>query len=163
MTPRKASILVLSVYILGAAYLLAQSPSPISIGGKLPNLMLEPTPTPSPHIPMEFFGVGPEMFQNRGIAWAKAIGAFIGECISQFGISLVAIFALIKLIRTSGVVDEVQKMKERQDRQGDRLDKVALAVPAVTNGGVTIPNADVKIQPKPEVDSTAKPSEPAQP
>lgn len=83
----------------------------------------DPSETPAvdrPHAPMEFFGIGPELFQDRGVAWAKAIGTVLGEGISQFGILVLALLLLKKNITN-------QELKERIDRTDNRATAALLA------------------------------------
>lgn len=92
---------------------------------------------------MEVFGVGPEMFSDRGVAWAKAIGTVMGEMVSQFGIvALAAIMlyqnlaskAAIKTVKddAKAAIDTVKEdVTARLDKQREAITTVAMAVPSV--------------------------------
>jgi hypothetical protein len=126
--------LSLGFLLLGAALLYAAADSGLST--------LTYQPSTSSHAPMEVFGIGPEMFQDRMIAWTKAFSEWLKTLIGELGVILLAVYALKKTLSTQG------EMKERLDRQGERIDAVALAVPAATVGApVKIEKANVEIEP----------------
>lgn len=85
----------------------------------------EPSPTPAGHAPMELFGMGPEMFSNRGLAWVKAISEILTALIGTVGVVGLAALAVVQNLRKQAISPEV---KERIDRIGQRVDNVALAV-----------------------------------
>ena len=61
------------------------------------------------HGAMEVFGVGPEMFSDRGVAWCKAIGAVMGEAVSQFGIVALAAIMLYQNLASKAAIRTVKK------------------------------------------------------
>jgi len=77
--------------------------------------------------------VTPEQFGVDAKAWIEVGSALLYLLIEKVGILIIAAFGLIKTFRTQDVElrQDLQAVKERQDRQGDRLDQVALAVPPV--------------------------------
>lgn len=89
---------------------------------------LEPSPTATPagHAPMELFGMGPEMVSNRGLAWVKAISEILTALISTIGVLGLAALAVVQNLRKQAINPEVAA---RLDRQGARIDQVALAIP----------------------------------
>lgn len=111
--------------------------------------------TPKEHAPLELFGIGPEMFQNRMVIWIKGLGEISRTLISELGLVALAGIGLWKTLKqaTSDAHREAKdaEMKERLDRQGERLDKVALSVPVPPGGldePITVENANVQIQPE---------------
>lgn len=84
-------------------------------------------PTDKPHGAMEVFGVGPEMFADRGIAWVKAICAVLSEVVTSAGILALAIILLIKNIRNQELQARVDRVDERVQANTQEITKVALA------------------------------------
>jgi hypothetical protein len=94
---------------------------------------------------LTFIAITAEEFATQGDAWVKAIAGLLNSVIGQVGILGLAAIGVWKSL--SGKAD----LKERLDRQGERIDNIALAVPATTNGnGVKIDNAAVEIRPETE-------------
>lgn len=85
-----------------------------------------------PH--MEVWGMGPELWSDRAKAWVEAIALVLDILVSKVGVLGLAIIAVWQNLRAKA------EIKERLDRQGERIDQVALAVPPVgmsaTNGPV---------------------------
>ena len=133
MTTRKW-ILIGTLFVLGA-------------GGALLCAAAAGLPAERPHAPMEFLGVGPEMFSDRGVAWVKSLSSVIKELITELGVLGLALIAVIQNLRAKA------EIKDRLDRQGERIDRVALATaPGATTtpeGDVTIKQASVQIQTEP--------------
>lgn len=88
--------------------------------------------TSRPHAPMEILGVGPEMFQDRGIAWIKACAAVLNELIASVGIIAVAIILMVKNVRNTDLKDRLDRVGERTDKNSEQIASVALAVPVAT-------------------------------
>lgn len=86
----------------------------------------------TPHAPLELFGIGPEMLADRGKAWVEAIAVVLETLIAKIGVLILAALAVRKTILSNAEV------KERLDRQGERLDQVALAVPPAMTSTVKI-------------------------
>lgn len=83
-----------------------------------------------------------DQFAQQGDAWVKAIAGVLNSLIGQVGILGLAAIGVYKSL--SGKAE----LKERMDRQGERIDSIALAVPAAVNGnGMKIQNAEVEIKP----------------
>lgn len=81
----------------------------------------------SGHAPMEFLGMGPEMFADRSSAWIEALGVVSEKAIAKLGVIVLAALALRKTILSNA------EIKDRLDRQADRINDVAIAAaPAVT-------------------------------
>lgn len=97
-------------------------------------LLAQDATVPKSHAPMEFLGMGPEMFQDRSVAWIKAFGEVCEQAISKLGIIALAILAVWKNIITNA------EIKGRLDRQGERIDKVAISVPSSTPSHVVVDN-----------------------
>ncbi len=120
---------------------------------------------PTEHGAMEAFGIGPEMFCDRGVAWMKAIGTVMSEAVSQFGIVALAIIMLwqnlsakaaIKTVKddAKAAIDTVKEdVTARLDSQRKAITQVAMAVPAVAQ---TITD-DTK---KPDIDRLVQSDEP---
>lgn len=76
----------------------------------------------------EINGVGPELFADRAKAWVEALAVVLDILIAKIGVLGLAIIAVWQNLRKSAIPQEV---KERLDRQADRIDKVALSVPTI--------------------------------
>lgn len=76
----------------------------------------------------EINGVGPELFADRAKAWVEAFAVVFDILIAKIGVLGLAIIAVWQNLRKSAIPQEV---KERLDRQADRIDKVALSVPTI--------------------------------
>lgn len=88
------------------------------------------TPTPIGHAPMEVFGIGPEMFGNRITVWTKVISDWLNQVVSTIGVLGLALIAVYQNLRKQAINPEIAA---RLDRQGERIDNVALAVsPPIT-------------------------------
>lgn len=87
-------------------------------------LLAQDATVPKPHAPMELLGMGPEMFSDRASAWCEAIGKVLELAIAKLGIIALAILAVWKNIITNA------EIKGRLDRQAQRIDQVAIAVPS---------------------------------
>ncbi len=120
---------------------------------------------PTEHGAMEAFGIGPEMFCDRGVAWMKAIGTVMSEAVSQFGIVALAAIMLYQNLASKAAIKTVKEdakaaidtVKEdvtaRLDSQRKAITQVAMAVPAVAQ---TITD-DTK---KPDIDRLVQSDEP---
>lgn len=86
----------------------------------------------APHAPFELFGIGPEMFADRGKAWVEALAIVLETMIAKIGVLILAALAVRKTILSNN------EFKQRLDRQGKRLDQVALAVPPAVTSTVRI-------------------------
>ncbi len=85
-----------------------------------------------------------EQFAKSGKAWVEAMSAVLNSLIAQFGILAAAALGVWKSISTkaelTGKIQEAkQEISERLDRQGQRIDTVALAVPNVNGTPITEP------------------------
>lgn len=84
-----------------------------------------------PH--MEIWGMGPELWADRAKAWVEAIALVLDILVAKVGVLGLAIIAVWQNLRAKA------EIKERLDRQGERIDQVALAVPPIgapaANGG----------------------------
>jgi hypothetical protein len=90
--------------------------------------------------------VTPEQFAVETKAWIEAGATVLDLLIVKIGILAIAFYGLLKVFRTqdAALKSEIQAMKERQDRQGNRIDQVALAVPpiGVPDNGNTQPDQE---------------------
>lgn len=84
-------------------------------------LLASPVVDPSAHAPMEFLGMGPEMFADRSSAWIEALGVVCEKAIAKLGVIVLAALALRKTILSNA------EIKDRLDRQADRINDVAIA------------------------------------
>lgn len=72
--------------------------------------------------------LAPDSFMIEGKAWVEAIAAVLDVLIAKLGVLALAIFALRKTILTNAHIDEkTDKLEARINRQGDRINEVALA------------------------------------
>lgn len=99
-------------------------------------LLLAAAPDPAvarPHAPMEFLGVGPEMFQDRGVAWVRAFSEVVKAAISELGVIIAAVLLLLQNVRTSRTIKETKDhIDQRLDTQARRINDVALAAAPAT-------------------------------
>lgn len=80
-----------------------------------------------PHGAMELFGIGPELMENRGLAWVHCIAKIVKEAVIEIG----AIVLLIYLTKQN--IDQrkqITDVKNRLDNQGQRIHDVAIAAGA---------------------------------
>lgn len=124
MTTRRMICLVLFM-ALGSSIALLFGAEPVA------------TDVQKPHAPLELFGVGPEMFQDRGSAWVEAIGTVAEKAIVKLGVIAVAILLAIQNVKQRTTI------KDRLDRQREDINHVAAAA------GVTPPSqvASPPVQP----------------
>lgn len=84
---------------------------------------------------MIHLAITPEQFAGETKLWIEAGSAILDLLIVKIGILAIAVYGLLKIFRTqdaelrAALKTEIQGVKERQDRQGDLIDQVALAVP----------------------------------
>lgn len=77
---------------------------------------------------MEFFGMGPELFADRGIQWVKALSGIIKEAIGELGIIALAFYALQKNLKGQQQIQTVKDdITARLDSQAKRITDVAIA------------------------------------
>lgn len=89
-----------------------------------------PSTTPQPHGAMELFGMGPELWGNRIMAWTKVISDWLTQVVATIGVLGLALIAVYQNLRKQAINPEIAA---RLDRQGERIDNVALAVsPPIT-------------------------------
>lgn len=85
------------------------------------------------HNPMEFLGMGPEMFQDRASAWVEATGNVAEKIIAKLGILAAAIILAVKNINAQRAKkeqdDRIDRVDARVAQNADRIHEVALAVP----------------------------------
>jgi hypothetical protein len=86
-----------------------------------------------PH--MEIFGMGPELWADRAKAWVEAIALVLDVLVAKVGVLGLAIIAVWQNFKAKAAIRET---KERLDRQGERIDQVALAVPPAMTSTVKI-------------------------
>lgn len=91
-----------------------------------------------------FLGLAPDSFAIYGKAWIEAIFAVLDILIAKIGVEALAALAVWQNIKTRALKERLEEQNARLDRQGKRLDAVALAT--------TTPTATVKIQ-QPEGES----------
>jgi hypothetical protein len=85
------------------------------------------------HGPMELFGMGPELFSERAVAWVKGLSEIVKTGIGELGVIAAAVMLFIQNARSGRKFEEKinatkQEMAERFHNQGQRINDVALAV-----------------------------------
>jgi hypothetical protein len=70
-------------------------------------------------------------FGENGRAWVEAVSSVLDVTIAKVGVLGLAVIAVIQNLQARAAIRE---NKERLDRQGERIDQVALAVPVAANG-----------------------------
>jgi Cu/Ag efflux pump CusA len=88
----------------------------------------EPALLVRPRAPMELMGIGPEMFQDRGVAWVRAFSEVVKAAIAELGVIVAAALLLIQNIRNSRTIEETKAhIEQRLDNQAKRINDVAIA------------------------------------
>lgn len=81
-----------------------------------------------PHAPFELLGVGPEMAQDRGVAWVRAFSEIVKAAISELGIIAAAVLLLVQNIKNGRTIEETKAhLDQRLDNQAKRINDVAIA------------------------------------
>lgn len=93
-----------------------------------------PTPDPArPHAPLELLGIGPEMFQDRGVAWVRAFAEVVKAAIAELGVILAAVLLLLQNVKTRQTLKETKEhIDQRLDNQARRINDVAIAAAPAT-------------------------------
>jgi hypothetical protein len=99
------------------------------------------------HGPMELFGLGPELFAERAIAWVKGLSAIVKEAISELGIIAAAIILFVQNVRRAKDAREMdekidqakREISQRLSAHGEQIHAMALA----TNPG-SMPVEEIK-------------------
>jgi hypothetical protein len=58
---------------------------------------------------MEVFGIGPEMFQNRMVAWVKSLSEIVKSAVSELGIITIAIISYVQNVRSKTRNDRLRR------------------------------------------------------
>ena len=81
---------------------------------------------------MHLLAMTAQEFGANGRAWVEAVSSVLDVSIAKVGVLGLALIAVYQNLRTRA------EMKERLDRQGERIDQVALAVPAAATGPLPV-------------------------
>lgn len=74
----------------------------------------------------------PELFSDRGIAWVKSVFEVCNQAVANFGLlTLAAIGVWQNIMSKAEVKEAVQNVKDRLDRQGEKIEATSQAVTAV--------------------------------
>jgi hypothetical protein len=81
-----------------------------------------------PHGAMELLGIGPEMFQDRGVAWVRAFAEVVKAGIAELGVIIAAVLLLLQNVKASRTIEETKAhIEQRLDNQAKRINDVAIA------------------------------------
>lgn len=122
MTKKTALIALTSALLFLCALIWLAKSSPIDPAAK--------------HGPMELFGMGPELFAERAVAWVKGLSEIVKTAIGELGVIAAAVMLFIQNARSGRKIDEAkqemaetkQEIATRFHNQGKRINDVALAV-----------------------------------